>query len=49
VDSLIVSVAIGLIFVLIVLAMLPGARFWFGLLDRFGSLRESGPKPPAGG
>jgi hypothetical protein len=32
---------------LMVLVVLPGARFWFGLLSRFGSLRESGPKPAA--
>jgi len=28
-----------------VLALLPGARFWFDLLSRLGSLRSTGPKP----
>jgi hypothetical protein len=28
-----------------VLALVPGARFWFDLLGRLGSLRSSGPKP----
>ncbi len=27
------------------LALLPGARFWFDLLSRLGSLRSTGPKP----
>ena len=27
------------------LALLPGARFWFNLLSRIGSMRSSGPKP----
>ncbi len=30
---------------LMVLAMTPGARFWFDALSRLGSLRSSGPKP----
>jgi hypothetical protein len=34
-------------YALMVLAVLPGARFWFDLLARFGSLRSTGPKPPA--
>ncbi len=29
------------------LALLPGARFWFDLLSRLGSLRSTGPKPAA--
>jgi hypothetical protein len=29
-----------------VVALLPGARFWFDLLGKLGSLRSSGPKPP---
>lgn len=33
-------------YLLMVLATLPGARFWFDLLGRLGSLRETGPKPP---
>lgn len=28
-----------------VLALLPGARFWFDLLGKLGSLRSTGPKP----
>jgi len=28
-----------------ILALLPGARFWFDLLSKFGSLRSTGPKP----
>jgi hypothetical protein len=31
---------------LMVVALLPGARFWFDLLGRLGSLRSTGPKPP---
>ena len=34
-------------YALMILAVLPGARFWFDLLSRFGSLRSTGPKPPA--
>lgn len=30
---------------LMVLTLLPGARFWFDALSRLGSLRSSGPKP----
>ncbi len=30
-----------------ILALLPGARFWFDLLSRLGSLRSTGPKPAA--
>jgi hypothetical protein len=30
---------------LMVVALLPGARFWFDLLSRLGSLRSTGPKP----
>jgi hypothetical protein len=33
-------------YALMVLALLPGARFWFDLLGKLGSLRSSGPKPP---
>jgi hypothetical protein len=28
-----------------IVAMLPGARFWFDLLSKFGTLRSTGPKP----
>jgi hypothetical protein len=31
--------------VLMVLTLLPGARFWFDALSRLGSLRSTGPKP----
>jgi len=34
-------------FVLTVTALVPGARFWFDLLSKLGSLRTTGPKPPA--
>ncbi len=30
---------------LMVIALLPGARFWFDILGRLGSLRSTGPKP----
>jgi len=33
-------------FVLTVTALVPGARFWFDLLSKLGSLRSTGPKPP---
>ena len=33
---------------LMVVALLPGARFWFDALSRLGSLRSTGPKPPSG-
>lgn len=32
---------------IMVLTLLPGARFWFDLLAKMGSLRSTGPKPPA--
>jgi hypothetical protein len=32
-------------YLLMVLSLVPGARFWFDLLDRLGSLRSTGPKP----
>jgi len=36
--------------VLMILTLLPGARFWFDALSRLGSLRSTGPKPsPAAG
>jgi hypothetical protein len=38
-----VLVLIG--FVIMIIALVPGAQFWFGLLTMLGSLRASGPKP----
>jgi hypothetical protein len=32
-------------FVITAVALVPGARFWFDLLNRLGSLRSTGPKP----
>lgn len=32
-------------FVITAVALVPGARFWFDLLSRLGSLRSTGPKP----
>jgi hypothetical protein len=32
-------------YVIMVAALIPGARFWFDLIGRFGSLRYTGPKP----
>lgn len=32
---------------LMIIALLPGARFWFDLLARLGSLRSTGSKPAA--
>jgi hypothetical protein len=34
-------------FLITVIALTPGARFWFDLLGRLGSLRSTGPKPAA--
>ena len=34
-------------FLITIAAIAPGAQFWFGLLAKFGSLRASGPPPPA--
>lgn len=34
-------------FLLMIIALVPGARFWFGLLSKLGSLRTTGPKPTA--
>ena len=33
-------------FVLTIIALVPGAQFWFDLLSKLGSLRSTGPKPP---
>jgi hypothetical protein len=32
-------------FLITIAALVPGARFWFGLLAKLGSLRTTGPKP----
>ena len=34
-------------FLITIAAIAPGAQFWFGLLAKLGSLRSSGPPPPA--
>ena len=34
-------------FLVTIAAIVPGAQFWFGLLTKLGSLRTSGPPPPA--
>jgi hypothetical protein len=36
-------------FLIMIIAMVPGAQFWFGLLTKIGSLRSTGPKPAAAG
>jgi hypothetical protein len=41
----VVLVLIG--FLITVIALTPGARFWFDLLSKLGSLRSTGPKPSA--
>ena len=40
-----VLVLIG--FAIMIIALLPGSQFWFGLLSKLGSLRSTGPKPAA--
>jgi hypothetical protein len=32
-------------FLIMIIAIVPGAQFWFGLLSRLGALRVTGPKP----
>jgi hypothetical protein len=32
-------------FLVMIVALLPGAQFWFGLLSKLGTLRSTGPKP----
>ncbi len=34
-------------FLITITALVPGARFWFNLLSKLGSLRSTGPKPAA--
>jgi hypothetical protein len=41
----VVLVLIG--FLMTIIALAPGARFWFDLLGKLGSLRSTGPKPTA--
>jgi hypothetical protein len=36
-------------FLIMVIALVPGAQFWFGLLSKLGSLRSTGPKPADAG
>jgi len=36
-------------FVIMVIALVPGAQFWFGLLSKLGTLRATGPKPATAG
>ena len=43
----VVLVLIG--FLIMIIGLVPGAQFWFGLLSKIGSLRTTGPKPAAGG
>jgi hypothetical protein len=40
-----VLVLIG--FLIMIVALVPGAQFWFGLLSKLGTLRSTGPKPAA--
>ena len=44
-DWEIVLVLIG--FLITIVALTPGARFWFDILGKLGSLRTTGPKPAA--
>jgi hypothetical protein len=39
----VVLILIG--FLITIIALTPGARFWFDLLSKLGSLRSTGPKP----
>lgn len=32
-------------FVIMIISIVPGAQFWFGLLSKIGALRSTGPKP----
>ena len=32
-------------FLLTIVALTPGAQFWFGLVSKLGGLRSSGPPP----
>ncbi len=35
-------------FLIMIISILPGAQFWFGLLTKLGTLRATGPKPANG-
>jgi hypothetical protein len=35
-------------FLIMIVALVPGAQFWFGLLSKLGTLRSTGPKPATG-
>jgi hypothetical protein len=36
-------------FLIMIIALVPGAGFWFGLLSKLGNLRATGPKPTTAG
>jgi hypothetical protein len=36
-------------FVIMIMSLVPGAQFWFGLLSKLGTLRATGPKPSSTG
>jgi hypothetical protein len=36
-------------FLIVIIALVPGARFWFSLLSKLSILRATGPKPTAAG
>jgi hypothetical protein len=36
-------------FLLMIVAIVPGAQFWFGLLSKIGAIRSTGPKPAGAG
>jgi hypothetical protein len=36
-------------FLLMIIAIVPGAQFWFGLLSKLGTIRSTGPKPAEAG
>jgi hypothetical protein len=36
-------------FLIMIIAIVPGAQFWFGLLSKIGTLRATGPKPAGAG
>ena len=36
-------------FLIMVISLVPGAQFWFGLLSKLGTLRATGPKPATAG
>jgi hypothetical protein len=36
-------------FLIMIISLVPGAQFWFGLLSKLGALRSTGPKPATAG